>query len=103
MAKLITIHTRKIHMNYNEALQKLIEGQFVARKGWAEERKYCVIMPLMPFVWLIQTQPNPNAGVWMASVADFQADDWELVKQGYYLDMPEAEAAPEVQQEAPVA
>ena len=37
------------------------------------------IMPGMTFMWLIQTIPNPNAGVWMALIADFLADDWKVI------------------------
>ena len=66
-------------MKFTEALQAMLEGNYVARECWHNEAKYCVIMPGMTFMWLIQTIPNPNAGVWMALIADFLADDWKVI------------------------
>lgn len=66
-------------MKYQEALEAMIEGKYVAREAWKEQHKYCVLMPGMPFVWLIQTIPNPNAGVWMGTVEDQKAEDWTAI------------------------
>lgn len=66
-------------MTFTEALQGMLDGNYVARECWHNEAKYCVIMPGMTFMWLIQTVPNPNAGVWMGMVEDLLADDWKVI------------------------
>jgi len=68
-------------MKFAEALQGMLDGKYVAREGWHAECKYCVIMPGMAFMWLIQTIPNPNAGVWMGMVEDLLAEDWVVVER----------------------
>jgi Protein of unknown function (DUF2829) len=78
-------------MNYQEALEAMIEGKYVARESWKDQAKYCVLMPGMPFVWLIQTIPNPNAGVWMGTVEDQKAEDWVSISND---DIKPVEATP---------
>lgn len=68
-------------MKFAEALQGMLDGKYMGRPAWQAEAKYCVIMPGMEFIWLIQTIPNPNAGVWMAKVEDMLADDWVVVEK----------------------
>ncbi len=69
-------------MKFMEALQAMQDGAYVARKVWHADAKYCVIMPGMTFIWLIQTVPNPNAGVWMGMVEDLLSEDWMAVEKG---------------------
>jgi hypothetical protein len=78
-------------MQFNDALQAMLAGKYVARAAWDAEAKYCVIMPGMTFMWLIQTIPNPNAGVWMGMVADLLADDWKVIEK---IESPKPVEAP---------
>ncbi len=86
-------------MKYIEALDQLVAGHYVARKTWFAEAQYCVIMPGMAFIWQIKTQPQPNAGVWMATVEDMLSEDWEVISK---VELPKPEMA-EAGQEAAAA
>jgi hypothetical protein len=66
-------------MLFTDALKQLLEGNYVQRATWAEAGQYIVLMPNMNHIWQILVKPNPNAGNWLPSIADFNADDWELV------------------------
>lgn len=79
-------------MKFVEALETMMEGEYVARECWHADAQYCVIMPGMAFIWLIKTVPTPNAGVWMGSVADLLADDWKVVDS---VEVPVQEAGQE--------
>lgn len=65
-------------MLFSEALVKLGAGHSMHRKSWAFEDGYLKLMDGMQFVWKIVLLPNPNAGNYIFSVADFLSDDWEL-------------------------
>lgn len=64
-------------MFFSEALNKLVAGHYVTRTVWDATGDYCVLMPGMPYIWKIMTQPTPNAGNHLLSVADLLADDWK--------------------------
>lgn len=64
-------------MLFKEALDALHEGRFMHRSGWPIEEGYLALLDGMKFVWKIMLQPNPNAGNFIFSVADFLADDWK--------------------------
>lgn len=66
-------------MFFHEALDALVKGKFVARAQWDSTGEYCILLPGMPYIWKILTQPNPNAGTWTPLVADLLADDWKIV------------------------
>lgn len=63
-------------MLFKEALGQLKKGQAMRRTAWAESEGYLKILPDMGYVWKIVTQPNPNAGNYIFSIADFDGDDW---------------------------
>ena len=64
-------------MNFQEALAALEAGQAVCREEWCLEDGYLKLMEGMKFVWKIVLLPNPNAGNYIFSVADFLANDWK--------------------------
>lgn len=63
-------------MLFLEALAKLKEGEAMRRTAWADSEGYLKILPDMGYVWKVVTQPNPNAGNFIFSIADFDGDDW---------------------------
>lgn len=63
-------------MLFLEALNCLKSGEAMRRGAWDLSEGYLKIMPDMGFVWKIVTQPTPNAGNFIFSVADFEGDDW---------------------------
>jgi hypothetical protein len=82
-------------MIFTEALALLEKGEFVTRPCWKEEGKYICHMPGMASIWMISHRPNPNAGNWLPLVADYQAQDWELVERSHEVpSAPNSEAAP---------
>lgn len=66
-------------MFFKEALDALLEGHYISRNSWDVTGEYCVLLPGMPYIWKILTQPNPNAGNWLPLLADLLADDWKIV------------------------
>ena len=68
-------------MLFQDAINALMEGQFVARESWNEAGDYLVLMPGMQSIWRILTKPNPNAGNWLPLMEDFIADDWKVVNR----------------------
>lgn len=66
-------------MLFTEALKALTEGKFAARTEWECNGEYVVLLPGMPYLWKIMTQPNPNAGNWLPLLADLEANDWNVV------------------------
>lgn len=64
-------------MLFNEALVRLQDGLAMRRNFWAQSEGYLMLMPGMKHVWKVMMEPNPNAGNFIFSVADFLADDWE--------------------------
>jgi hypothetical protein len=60
---------------FEEARAKLKAGSHVLRKSW-NDGSYIVLMPGMPLIWKIITLPSVNAGTWMATMDDMEADDW---------------------------
>ena len=67
-------------MKFYDALEALKQRVAVRRKSWAIEEGYLSFMPGMKHVWKIVLLPNPNAGNFIFSVEDFDAEDWEVVK-----------------------
>lgn len=63
-------------MLFLEALVQMKAGEAVRRTAWADSEGYLKILPDMGYVWKIVTQPNPNAGNFIFSIADFDGDDW---------------------------
>ncbi len=51
-------------------------GKELRRTAWAHSEGYLKILPDMGYVWKIVTQPQPNAGNFIFSIADFDGDDW---------------------------
>ena len=81
-------------MLFTEALVQLKEGKAMRRAAWADSEGYLKILPDMGYVWKIVTQPNPNAGNFIFSIADFDGDDWlEYVAPAPAVDAEVAEAA----------
>lgn len=64
-------------MLFNEAYAALKAGKYMMRAEWKEKKQFLVLFPHMMFIWqIIALTDKPNAGVWMASVHDMDADDW---------------------------
>jgi hypothetical protein len=63
-------------MLFTEALDKLRADVPMRRTAWADSEGYLKLMPGMDYVWKIVLFPNPNAGNFIFSFADFEADDW---------------------------
>ena len=63
-------------MLFLDALKQMKEGEAMRRSAWADSEGYLKILPDMSYVWKIVTQPTPNAGNFIFSVADFEGDDW---------------------------
>jgi len=61
-----------------EALVQLRAGHPMYRKSWDVLDGYVVLMPGMKHVWKIVLTPAPNAGNYMFSMEDLEADDWEI-------------------------
>jgi Protein of unknown function (DUF2829) len=66
-------------MLFMEALANVIEGKYLTRNAWDVTGEYIILLPGMPYIWKILTQPQPNAGTWTPLVADLDADDWKIV------------------------
>lgn len=65
-------------MLFSESLEQLKSRLPVYRTGWEPQDGYLTFMPGMTHVWKIVLQPSPNAGNYIFSVADLEADDWEI-------------------------
>lgn len=63
-------------MLFLEALAQLKAGDAMRRTAWADSEGYLKVLPDMDYVWKIVTRPNPNAGNFIFSIADFEGDDW---------------------------
>lgn len=83
-------------MLFLEALAQLKSGEPMRRTAWADSEGYLKILPGMAYVWKIVLTPNPNAGNFIFSIADFDGDDW--VK--YEEPKPAIEEAQEVPEAA---
>lgn len=68
-------------MLFQDALCALQEGQYVNRSAW-NDGGYLVLMPGMLTIWKIIIQPTPNAGNYLFTLADFNADDWNIYDSG---------------------
>ena len=68
-------------MLFTEALEHLKEGKYISRPTWNITGEYIVLMPGMPYIWKILTQPNPNAGNWLPLMDDLLATDWECLRK----------------------
>lgn len=63
-------------MLFLEALEQMKAGEAMRRAEWPAAEGYLKIMPDMGYVWKIVTQPTPNAGNFIFSIADFEGEDW---------------------------
>ncbi len=66
-------------MLFMEAIKAATENKFVSRTAWDSTGDYLSALPGMPYIWIIKTQPQPNAGNFLPLVADMLADDWKIV------------------------
>lgn len=81
-------------MIFTEALEQLKAGKPMRREAWPDSEGYLKILPDMGYVWKIVTQPNPNAGNFIFSIADFDGCDWvEYVAPKPAIEETDAEAA----------
>ena len=64
-------------MLFNEALDALIEGKYVARSVWSDG-SYLIYLPGMMSVFKVIIEPSTNVGNYLWTVADFKADDWQI-------------------------
>lgn len=58
-------------------LEELKFGKNVCRSGWGINDGYLTLMPGMHYVWKIILNPAPNAGNYIFTYEDLQADDWQ--------------------------
>lgn len=63
-------------MVFLEALEHMQDGYPMRRSAWEASEGYLKVLPDMGYVWKIVTQPTPNAGNFIFSIADFEGDDW---------------------------
>ncbi len=63
-------------MLFSEALTQLETGIAMRRAAWDYSEGYLSVMPGMKYVWKIVLMPAPNAGNFIFSIEDFNADDW---------------------------
>lgn len=63
-------------MKFLEAMEEMKKGEAMRRTEWAMSEGYLKILPDMAHVWKIITQPTPNAGNFIFSIADFYGEDW---------------------------
>lgn len=63
-------------MLLNQALIQLQAGKNMCRLEWTMDDGYLTLMPGMLYVWKIVLKPNPNAGNYIFTLADLEADDW---------------------------
>jgi hypothetical protein len=89
MMKKLT-HRRKVTMKFEEAMKNLEAGHYVQRDAWKVTGEYLVALPGIPYVWRIVTQPQQNAGTWVATREDYQANDYEVVKKDEDKEMLDA-------------
>lgn len=80
-------------MLFSEALDALHAGKPMCRENWSLEDGYLKLMEGMSFVWKIVLLPNPNAGNYIFSVADFLAEDWKEFKSSAQLPVCKKEEA----------
>lgn len=93
----ITINKKgEIRMLFLEALEQMKAGVAMRRTAWADTEGYLKVLPDMKYVWKIVTQPNPNAGNFIFSIEDFEANDWVQ----FELPKPAIEEAQEQQEAA---
>lgn len=78
-------------MNFGEALKALQEGKFVQRKGWNGKNMHLYYVEketttnkdgdtvtTEPSIWMKNAQGTYS--VWMPSVMDLFANDWEIIQ-----------------------
>lgn len=88
-------------MLFQEALEQLKAGQHMCREKWSLEDGYLSFLPGMSYVWKIVLKPNPNAGNFIFSVEDFEANDWKKFEVDQAaLEEPKETEEPEVQLDA---
>lgn len=68
-------------MLFSEALAQLKARVPVYRTGWEPQDGYLTLMPGMTHVWKIVLHPSPNAGNYIFSVADLDAEDWAVYQE----------------------
>lgn len=68
-------------MNFQEAYAQLKAGQYMQRAEWNTSGEYCILLPGMPYIWKILLIPNPSAGNWLPTCADFDANDWNVFER----------------------
>src|SRR5580700_11820730 len=91
---------RRCKMKFSEAVENLVQGKYLTRPEWQKTGEYVALMPGMPHIWKILTQPAPNAGNWLHTLVDLLAEDW-LVLDKVDVVQPVAPAQPA--QPAPAA
>ncbi len=64
-------------MLFQEALDFMHDGEALCREAWTLEDGYLVLMEGMKHIWKIVLQPSPNAGNYIFSVEDLEAEDWK--------------------------
>lgn len=64
-------------MLFNQALIQLQAGKDMHRASWTLESGYLRLMKGMQFIWKIVLKPTPNAGNYIFSVEDLEANDWQ--------------------------
>lgn len=65
-------------MNLADALVQLKANVAMYRTGWDPQDGYISLMPGMSHAWKIVLAPTPNAGNYIFSIADLDAQDWEV-------------------------
>lgn len=75
-------------MYLDTALDELKLGKNISRLVWGLDDGYLTLMPGMLYVWKIMLKPNPNAGNYIFTLEDLEADDWKEFVMSE-LDLPQ--------------
>lgn len=66
-------------MNFSEILGHLNAGRCARRTSWIMKDGYLVRMMGFNTIWKVLTVPSANAGNYLFTTEDFQADDWVII------------------------
>ena len=66
-------------MNFLDMLNALKTGAYMVRSGWTRDDGYLILMPGAQAPWkiIIKADTGANAGNYLFTVEDYQAQDWQ--------------------------
>jgi len=76
-------------MLYQEACERLMKGEYVARGKWDSECGYLVNLPGLLHFLKVMTQPESKVIPWAAVKEDSLAEDWKIVAPNLVSELAE--------------